>query len=177
MELDPNETAYAMHYQNILTIYNKPIPRDLQQETLRRIKANRLTPSTQLALNQIGGCLKKEPCAPLKNNYLEWLDAIIKKQPNNATYYYLRGKTKRALNNDLAALNDYQRAHELNVKLLNPMWEMVDILLLAGQISQAEEVVGWIENANEKTTFRRDKEIEQLKQLISTIKSNQSRAE
>ncbi|MDX2426225.1 MAG: hypothetical protein QNK15_08230 [Cycloclasticus sp.] len=177
MELEPNETAYAMHYQNILAIYNKPIPSELQQETLRRIKANRLTPSTQLALNQIGGCLEKAPCAPLKNNYLEWLDAVIKKQPNNATYYYLRGKAKRALNDDLAALNDYQRAHEINTKLLNPLWEMVDILLRVGQITQAEEVVGWIESANEKTTFRRDKEIEQLKQLISTIKSNRTRTE
>ncbi|MEH6502997.1 MAG: hypothetical protein V7682_03750 [Cycloclasticus sp.] len=177
MELEPNETAYAMHYQNILAIYNKPIPFELQQETLRRIKANRLTPSTQLALNQIGGCLTKAPCAPLKNNYLEWLDAVIKKQPNNATYYYLRGKAKRALNDDLAALNDYQRAHELNAKLLNPLWEMVDILLQVGQISHAEKVVGWIESSNEKTAFRRDKEIEQLKQLINTIKSNHTRSE
>lgn len=177
MQLEPNETAYAMHYQNILAIHNKSIPDELQQETLRRIKANRLTPSTQLALNQIGGCLKKAPCAPLKNNYLEWLDAVIKKQPSNATYYYLRGKAKRSLNHDLAALNDYQRAHELNATLLNPLWEMVDILLRVGQITQAEEVVGWIESANEKTTFRRDKEIEQLKQLISKIKSNHTRSE
>lgn len=177
MELEPNETAYAMHYQNILAIHNKPIPDALQQETLRRIRANRLTPSTQLALDQIAGCLKKEPCAPLKNNYLEWIDAVINKEPNNALYYYHRGKAKRSLNKELPALNDFQRAHEINAEFLHPLFEMADILLQAGQVSQAEEVIGWIENANEKTTFRRDKEIEQLKQLISTIKSNHTRSE
>jgi tetratricopeptide (TPR) repeat protein len=177
MELDSDETAYAMHYQNILAIHNKPIPDELQQETIRRIKANRLTPTTQLALDQIAGCLKKEPCAPLKNNYLKWIDAVINKEPNNALYYYYRGKAKRSLNKDLPALNDFQRAHEISTEFLHPLFEMADILLQAGQVSQAEEVIGWIENANEKTTFRRDKEIEQLKQLINTIKSNHTRSE
>jgi len=177
MELDPGETAYAMHYQNILAIHNKPIPDELQQETIRRIKANRLTPSTQLALDQIAGCLKKEPCAPLKNNYIGWIDAVVNKEPNNAIYYYLRGKAKRSLNKDLSALNDFQRAHEISPIFLHPLFEMVNILLRAGQVSQAEEIIGWIEEVNSKTTFKRDKEIEQLKQLISTIKSNHTRTE
>jgi hypothetical protein len=174
MELDPNETAYAMHYQNILAIHNKPIPEELQQETLRRIKANRLTPSMQLALNQIADCLKKEPCAPLKQNYLDWISAVIEKSPNTARYWYLRGKTHRAMNNDLAALNDYQKAYDISDGFLHPLFEMADIFLRMGQITQAEEIIKWIEGANEKTTFKRDGEVEQLKRLVETIKSNNS---
>jgi tetratricopeptide (TPR) repeat protein len=174
MALDPKETAYAMHYQNILAIHNKVIPYELQQETLRRIKANHLTPSTQLALDQIVGCLKKEPCAPLKQNYLEWISTVIEKSPNTARYWYMRGKTHRAMNDDLAALNDYQKAYVINDGFLHPLFEMADILLRMGQIPQTEEIIKWIEEANEKTAFKRDREIEQLKRLVETIKSNNS---
>jgi len=171
MELKPDETAYAMHYQNILAIYGKTIPAELQQETLRRITTNRLTPSTHLALNQIVNCLKKEPCAPLKGNYLEWINAIIERYPNTAAYWHMRGKAHRAMNNDLNALNDFQKASNLDKRFLHPLFEMVDILLLRRQIPQAEEVVIWIEKANEKTTFRRDAEIKKLKNLLNKIKN------
>jgi len=170
MELEPNETAYAMHHQNILAIYDKPIPLELQQETLRRIKANRLTPSTQLALNQIASCLTKQPCKPLINNYLEWINAVIDKHPNNATYWHMKGQAQRALNNDLTALNDFQQAYNLDGSYLHPLFEMVDILLQSGQVAQAERVTQWIEVANEKAEFRQDKEIKKLRELLTRIK-------
>ncbi len=175
MTLEPNETAYAMHYQNILAIHGKPIPTELQKETLRSIEANRLTPSTQLALDQIAGCLKKEPCAPLKENYIEWITAVIEKMPTNAIYRYMRGKAYRATGNDLAALNDYQKAHDISDDFLHPLFEMADILLRMGQISHAEEVVMWIEEANEKTNLRRDRELEELKLLVVKIKKLRSK--
>jgi len=170
MELEPKETAYAMHYQNILAIYAKPIPIELQQETLRRLKANRLTPSTQLALDQIVGCLKRKPCASLKNNYLEWINAVIEKEPNKAIYLYMRGRAYRAINNELAALNDYQKAHEVSPTFLHPLFEIANILLKAGQIDRAEEIILLIDSANKKATFRRDKEIKKLRELLSRIK-------
>ncbi len=171
MELEPKETAYAMHYQNILTIHGKAIPPELQQETLRRINYNQLTPSTQLALDQIAGCLKKEPCAPLKNNYLEWINAVIDKNPNKATYPYLKGKALRAMGKDLAALNAFQASHDLSGNYLHPLFEMVDILLRMRQITQAEKIVEWIEEANEKTNFRRDEELKKLKNILISLKN------
>lgn len=172
MELEPKETAYAMHYQNILAIHGKPIPAELQQETLRRIRANRLTPSTQLALDQIAGCLKKQPCAPLKENYIEWISAVIEKSPKTAVYWYMRGKAHRAMNNDLAALNDYQKAYDISNNFLHPLFEMANILLQMGQVPQAEQIVKWIEDANEKTHLRRDKELNELKTVIANIKKS-----
>lgn len=172
MELEPKETAYAMHYQNILAIHGKPIPGELQQETLRRIRANRLTPSTQLALDQIAGCLKKQPCAPLKENYIEWISAVIEKSPKTAVYWYMRGKAHRTMNNDLAALNDYQKAYDISNNFLHPLFEMANILLQMGQVPQAEQIVKWIEDANEKTHLRRDKELNELKTVIANIKKS-----
>ena len=175
MTLDPNETAYAMHYQNILAIHGEPIPEKLQKETLKRIKANRLTPSTQLALDLIAGCLEKEPCAPLKQNYLEWISTVIEKAPNTAVYWYMRGKAYRALNDNLAAINDFQKAYDISDGFVHPLFEMVDILLRMGQIPQAEEIIKWIEKANGKNTFKRDGEVEQLKRLVETIKESQEK--
>jgi len=174
MELNTKETAYAMHYQNILAIHDKAIPEELQLETLLRIKANPLTPSTLLALNQIADCLRKEPCTPLKENYLEWINTVIEKKPTNTSYHYLKGKTLRAMNNQLGALNAFQKSHELNNGFLHPLFEMVDILLLMKQVAQAEEVVTWIEKANEKTTFRRDVELKKLKAVLARVKKSHS---
>ena len=176
MELDPNETSYAMHYQNLLSIHNKPIPAELQQETLRRIKSNLLTPSTKLALNQIVDCIRKEPCSPLKNNFLTWMNAVIEKKPNEAAYHYIRGKAQRASGNELAALNDFQHSHDINPQFLHPLFEMADILIRKGQVTQAKEVVKWIEESNEKTTFRRDKELHKLKKIITKLERNRAAA-
>lgn len=170
MELEPKEIAYALHYHNILSIYNKPIPNNLQQETLLRIKSYPVTPSAKLALHQIAGCLHLPACAPMKNNYLEWINQLIKQEPHNPNYYYHRGRAQRALNNSLAALNDFQHSHELHRTFLQPLFEMVDILLRSGQVSDAELIITWIEESNQATKLKRDHEIKQLRQLISRLK-------
>ncbi len=170
MALEPKEIAYALHHQNILAIYKKPIPDGLQQETLKRIKNNPVTASAKLALHQIAGCLHLPACEPLQSNYLEWINQLIEQEPRNADYYYHRGRAHRAINSTLAALNDFQRAHELHRTFMQPLFEMIDILLRSGQLTAAEEVVTWLENSNQASTLKRDKEIKQLKEFISRLK-------
>ncbi|MBQ0725374.1 MAG: hypothetical protein KBT50_00165 [Cycloclasticus sp.] len=176
MALEPKEIAYALHYQNILAIYKKAIPDNLQKETLKRIKNNPVTASAKLALHQIAACLHQPACEPLQSNYLEWIDQLIEQEPRNADYYYHRGRAHRALNNPLAALNDFQRAHELHHTFMQPLFEMVDILLRSGQLSAAEEIVTWLENSNQASTLKRDQEINQLKQFMSRLKEGTVRS-
>jgi len=171
MELEPNETAYALHYQNILAIHGREIPDELQQETLNRIKINLATPSTILALQQIASCLDKPPCHPLKDNYLEWLNTFINNEPKNSTYYYFRGKANRTIGLNLAALNDFQRAHELKKNFLHPLFEMVAILLKHGQINQAEIVLQQLKSANKQSKHPRHTEIGQLEKKIADLKT------
>lgn len=170
MTLNPNETAYAIHYQNILAIHNKPIPNDIQQETIKRISNNLATPSTILALDQISKCLSKEPCAPLRDNYIAWLNAFINKAPESSDYYYFRGKAHRAMNNQLAALNDFQRASDLRKDFLHPLFEMTAILLRQGQIKEAEQVLLQLKKANKKSANPRNREVYQLEKNIMELK-------
>jgi tetratricopeptide (TPR) repeat protein len=171
MELEPNETAYALHYQNILAIHGREIPDELQQETLNRIKRNLATPSTILALQQIASCLDKQPCHPLKDNYLEWLNTFINNEPKNSTYYYFRGIANRATGLSLPALNDFQRAHELRKDFLHPLFEMVAILLKHGQINQAEFALQQLKSANKQSKNPRHTEIERLEKNIADLKT------
>ena len=175
MTLEPNETAYALHYQNILAIHDQKIPSALQVETLRRLEHNRLTPSTQLALDQIAGCLKKEVCAPLRKNYLEWINVVIKKAPTHAVYYYMKGKAQRASGDILGALNTFQQAYDISPNFLHPLFEMADILIRLNQLEHAEQVIGWIDIANEKTHLRRDTELKQIKDILNKVKKAKSR--
>lgn len=172
MELKPNETAYAMHYQNILAIHGKEIPDELQQETIKRINNNLATPSTILALQQMASCLDKPPCQPLKDNYIEWVDTFIDKEPENSNYYYFRGKANRGIGHNLPALNDFQKAHELREDFLHPLFEIVSILLRHGQINQAELVLQQLKAANKQSKNPRNKEIELLEKNITDLKSS-----
>lgn len=173
MELAPNESAYTMHYQNILAISGKVIPESIQSETLKRLRENRITPSAELALDHIISCINQGPCASLSGNYLEWVDTIIKKKPNTAYYHFLRGKALRAKGDQLSALNAFQKAYDLDKKYLHPLFEMADILLRAGQLQQAEMVITWIEDANQNTSYRRDKELSHIKEVLSNLQVRQ----
>jgi tetratricopeptide (TPR) repeat protein len=172
MDLNPNETAYAMHYQNILAIHGKPIPAELQQETINRIIRNLATPSTILALQQISTCLSKPPCAPLKDNYIEWLNTFIDNNPKTENYYYFRGKAYRATGNSLSALNDFQKAHELREDFLHPLFEIIVILLKHGQIDQAEITLLQLKTANGKSANPRNTEINRLEKNIMALKES-----
>jgi tetratricopeptide (TPR) repeat protein len=170
MDLNPNETAYAIHYQNILAIHGKPIPAELQQETINRIKRNLATPSTILALQQISTCLSMPPCAPLKDNYIEWLNTFIENNPKTENFYYFRGKAYRAMGNSLSALNDFQRAHELRDDFLHPLFEIIVILLKHGQIEQAEIALLQLKTANKKSSNPRNNEIYQLEKNVIALR-------
>lgn len=170
MGLDTTETSYAMHYQNILALHGKPIPPELQLETLRRIRANHFTASTQLALDHIAGCLKKAPCAPLQKNYIEWINAVIERQPNNAYYHYFKGVAHRANGDNLLALNAYQQAHNLSGNFVHPLFEMATLLIQLDQLEAAKYVVSSIEKASQKEGFRRHDELLQLKKILAELK-------
>lgn len=170
MELDPAETSYAMHHQNILAVHGKPIPAELQLETLRRIRANHLTASTQLALDHIAGCLKKAPCAPLRKNYIEWIDVVIEREPNNAYYYYFKGMAHRANGDNLLALNAYQQAHDVGEGFVHPLFEMATLLIQLDQLDAAEYVALSIEKSSRKGDFRRHDELIQLKKILTKLK-------
>ena len=172
MDLDPTETAYALHYQNILAVGEKPIPQAIQDATIERIKANRISPSTQLALDQIAGCLKLAPCKPLRQNYIGWISAVIEKQPKKAVFWYMRGKAQLASGNTLAALNDYQHAFDLSPLFLHPLFEIANILMLNNQWQPIPMLIEQIETANEKSRFKRYDEIEQLKTVYQHYLKN-----
>ena len=169
INLNPNDPTYLIHYQNLLSISNQEIPLDLQAKTIKKINQNLVTPSLKLALEHVASCLNKTPCEALKKNYIPWLDAIIKKAPNDPFYYYLKGKAYRALNDNMSALNAFQQSHSLREEYMHPLFEMADILIQANQLSHVTLVLKWIKLANIKTTFKRDKEIQKLESIIATM--------
>ena len=52
---------------------------------------------------------------------------------------------------------------------------MADILIRLNQLEHAEQVIGWIDVANEKTHLRRDTELKQIKDILNKVKKAKSR--
>lgn len=124
-----------------------------------------------MALDQIAGCLNIEACAPLRNNYLEWINAAIAKSPKHAVYYYIKGKAQRANGDILGAINTLQQAHDISPHFLHPLFEMAAIFIQLNELKHAEQIIGQIETANEKTTFRRDRDLKQIKHILENRQS------
>lgn len=173
MTLAPHELAHALNYQQSLAVAKQEISHSTQQGTLNTIKNNKLTAFSRFTLDTIANCLNKPACSGIRLNYIEWIDAVIEKNPKKAYYHYLKGKAELSLSHELLALNSFQHAHSLDKKLIHPLFEIANIFLRNGQLIQAEKLVERIESTNQITPFKRDKEIQHLKEAIKEIKSNQ----
>lgn len=170
MELSPNEIGLSMYYQHILSTSQEPITEAMQLETLNRIKQNKMTPTAQLALSQLSDCLVLDPCKPLRKNYLEWVDAIIKKKPRMAYYYLFKGKAHFALGDEIKALNVFQIAFDMDQQFLHPLFEMADILIKQGDVENTGRILAWLKDANKKAAIPRDKELLKLEKNLNALK-------
>jgi len=170
MQLNKNEIAFALYHQHILATSKRQISEEIQLKTLERIKRSRITPSTELALEQIAECLSLEVCKSLRLNYIQWINIIIEKKPSTAYFHLFKGKAVLSIGDDLKAINIFQKSYELDEKFIHPLFEMIDILLKKGDIIHAEKVLVWIKQANQKSQISRNFEIKQLEKAINTLK-------
>ncbi|ORU91603.1 MAG: hypothetical protein A6F70_00570 [Cycloclasticus sp. symbiont of Bathymodiolus heckerae] len=147
-QIDPKEIALPIYYQHTLSILKLPITKETQDETLLRIKLNKITATTKLALSEIANCLHKEICEPLRENYIGWINAVILKQPNIAYYYLFKGKAESSLGNNLKALNAFQLALSKDPEYIQPLYEIINILLKNGQILNALTMIEQFKKKN-----------------------------
>lgn len=170
MLLAPKEATYPIHYQHMLSEIGRPIPKHLQTETLRRLQSKIITPSTRGALMNISNCLTKKPCKEIKKNYMEWLETLIRNRPNNSLLYNLRGRGYNAEGNSVKALNDFQKSHHLDNNYLDPLFNIIEILIKNKQFLQAEEVLQWAVDKNKTAEIKHYKDIQRIRLIISTLK-------
>ncbi len=168
MLLSPNETGFAFYYQHTLSITGQPISYDLQRETLLKIKRNLISATTKLALSELANCLRKEVCKALRENYLEWIDAVIEKKPNVAYYYLFKGKAENSLEQSHKALNSFQLSINKDPDYIQPLYEIINILLKNGQVNTALAVIKQFKRHTTKTNH--DLELSQLLKKLNNAK-------
>jgi len=168
MLLNANETGYAFYYQHVLSITGQPIRRATQKETLHKIKINPLSATTKLALSELANCLNKDICKALRKNYIEWIDAVIEKAPNAAYYYLFKGKAKASLKQTHEALSAFQLAINKDPNYIQPLYEIINILLKNGQVDTALIVIEQFKSNTTKTEH--DSELNQLVEKLTKTK-------
>jgi len=174
MELDPQETAYALHYQVILAISKKEIPEELQQLTLQKIRQNKFSPSTQLALDHITGCINKyRSCKPLRANVLAWIELYIEKQPTSAYLFYLKGKALKSLDNSIAAKQAFNKASLLKPPFIHPLFDLVDMYFSQRNLREASLIIERIVQLNNNYDLNRSKEIKELQSTLTILEQRQ----
>jgi len=147
-QIDPKEIALPIYYQHTLSILKQPITKQIQEEALLRIEHNKITATTKLALSEIANCLHKKICEALRENYIDWINAIILKQPNIAYYYMFKGQAESSLGNSLNALNAFQLALSKDPRYIQPLYGIINILLKNGQSLNALTMIEQFKKKN-----------------------------
>jgi tetratricopeptide (TPR) repeat protein len=164
MKNAPKEAAYALFYQHELASTNQKIYPSIQQETMSRLKNGHNSATTINALNRIANCLHKEECKPLRQNYIEWINAAIKQEPQYAYYYYFKGKAYLAVNNNNEAFKAFQKAVQLDKSSVSHLIQIIRIFIKRGDTQIAKKLIKSLtQNYNESL----NNEIEQLKNELN----------
>ncbi|MEY8200067.1 MAG: hypothetical protein RPS47_12555 [Colwellia sp.] len=174
--LAPNEPAYSMFYQHALAVTKQGISAELQQQTLEVIRNGQLTPTTKNALEQTANCLKTIPCKPLQKNYLQWVNASIKKHPKDADLYYFKGKAYLAVNDDKMAVKAFQKGSKINPNSLHHLIQIANIFIRKRDIESLEKIIGAIDAANKRATAPKNEALSTIKESLNTLKRMRSDA-
>jgi len=148
IELSPNEAAYSIFYQHALTVTKQSVPNSLQEDTLRRLENGVTSATTINSLDQMVNCLKTAPCKPLIKNSLAWAETMIKKHPNNYIYYYFKGMSLQANQQDRLALQAFQKGSELNRGKLHLLLEIANLYIRHHDIDNLTNTIEAFREAN-----------------------------
>lgn len=168
MQNDPKEAAYALFYQHELASTKRKITVQIQHETMSRLRNGHPSPTTLNALNRIANCLHKSVCEPLRQNYIEWVNAAIERKPKHAYYYYFKGKAYLAINNSDKAFEAFQKAIKLDKTSINHLIQITRIFIQRGNIQIAEQLIN---SLSKEYNGDISNKIKQLKNELNTAKS------
>jgi len=170
--LSPKETAFLIHFQRYLAQGKVKIPRETQEKTLLSIQNNKITPTTELALDKLTECFEQGACLALLPNYLEWINIILKKTPSNSFYHLLNGKALLAAGQEKAAIIEFQESHSLDPKYLHPLFKIINIYIENKDIRNASITIKRLKLANKTAPIPRFKEISQVEEKLQLIMNN-----
>lgn len=174
IRLDPTETAYALQYQHMLAEINHTIPIQLKNSTIEKVRFNRISPSTLGSLINISHCLNKPHCRSIKKEYSQWLNILIKNNPQNSRLHYLNGKGLLASNHIQLAINSFKISHKLDNTFIEPLLEIIAILVNHGQFHQADKVFNLAKNRNQLRTIPFRNKLDKFKTVIESAKKTRA---
>jgi len=173
--LSPTEAAFLIHFQRYLAQGGIETPPEIQKKTLLIIRDYRITPTSELVLDKLTDCFAQNSCLRLLPNYLEWIEEILKKKPNNSFYHLLKGKASFAIGDEKTAIRHLTKAHSLDKKYLQPLFEIFNIHIKNKDYKKASLILKQLKKANEVAPITRYKEIISIENMIP--KPNKSQEE
>ena len=175
--LDTREASYPLHYQLLLSKLKRPIPVEIQLETLKRLHLKQITPSTKGILLIISNCLINKSCLSLLPNYMQWVLTLTQDSPDDAFYHYLQGKGHQAENNHVKALNSFQKAHEKDNHYLQPLFRIISILIANHQFEAAHKVLSIAEAKNEEAKIPLNNTLKKLRSDLNSLRKKVEKRE
>jgi tetratricopeptide (TPR) repeat protein len=169
MAIAPWEAGYPMNLVGAYRVENLAPPPELDAEILDRIRSQPLSAFASLSLKRYSECLPNG-CAYMTADVTRWLEAYLASdQPtfDRSYVHFLLGRAYTRQGRIKDALNEFQRAHDLDPRYLHPLFEQANILLALHQWDTAALVLDSIRAANEHAYQRLDPQIAQLEAAIA----------
>jgi len=169
IELSPNEAAYSIFYQHALTVTKQTVPDSLQEDTLRRLKNGVTSAITINSLDQMVNCLNTAPCKPLIKNSLAWANTMIQKHPNNYLYYYFKGMSLQANQQDRLALLAFQKGSELNKRNFYLLLKIANLYIRHHDIDNLANTIEAFREANLSALQPQEDVLEKLENSLQKL--------
>jgi len=168
IELDPREPGYQlMQHLNAAYIGQSLGPAAIQR-TLETLDSPRKTVLTDGTLRTIAACLKSQ-CRILVTPMESWLRTVMAARAGSdlSVHHHFLGQTLLAQSRAEEAITELQRSIEIDPLFLHPRFELVHALLGVGRVEEASRSFRSLVQANDRSQYRRDVQLEQLRQALA----------
>lgn len=175
-ELQPSETGYLLNMHLIAARYRQLPDPALQADTLTQLKAQPLTATVHSVLQAVALCVF-DWCPTLRRPLEEWSRAVIESRSDvsdKSFFHYLLGTSLLSQGRHAEATDTLRRAHSEDRRYLLPLLALLKMQIGTRQITEAERTLETLRGANDATSHRRDREIDELAAELANAKQDRT---
>ena len=143
-----------------------------QKQVVRLLTTRRVSPSAQLTLHGLNGCILQR-CNYAAKAVQEWAESLLRSDAPNldkSYYRYVLGRCLWSQGRTSEALVEFTRSYTIDPKYLHPRIDAVKLLLAVGQIKKARHEMSELLAANRNSRFPRDTEVATLSAIFDDLR-------
>lgn len=169
-ELEQNDAGFMMDVYLLAARQGIALGEAEQKETLRRLASSPITATTIFTFDRVSVCLQTW-CKSLQVPVETWLKTLLQRTDttDKSFFYYQLGRVTTISGRFREAVEFFRLSYQADPEYLHPLFEQANIYIHLGDKENAAQVLSLLRKANAKTPYHRDREVEELANVIAKM--------